>query len=111
MDTFNSSLSILSRGKICSTNYSNFLDGIKKIRNHILGQSFTAETAVNYASDVLLITAGILANVDVINTIIPDGKPFVDSIYKNINYVRKMSKNSFNKASYSICILKEKGII
>ena len=29
MDTFNSSLSILSRGKICSTNYSNFLDGIK----------------------------------------------------------------------------------
>lgn len=92
-------------------NYSNFLDGIKKIRNHILGQNFTAETAVNYASDVLLITAGILANVDVINTIIPDGKPFIDSIYKNINYVRKMSKESFNKASYAICILQEKGII
>ena len=111
MDTFNSSLSILSRGKICSANYKNFLDGIKKIRNHIFEQNFTAEIAVNYASDVLLITAGILANVDVINTIIPDEKPFVDSIYKNINYVRKMSKNSFNKASYAICILQEKGII
>ena len=111
MDTFNSSLSILSRGKICSANYKNFLDGIKKIRNHIFEQNFTAEIAVNYASDVLLITAGILANVDVINTIIPDEKPFVDSIYKNINYVRKMSKNSFNKASYAIWILQEKGII
>ena len=111
IDTFHSALSILSRGKLYSTSYNNFLDGIKKIKNHIFDQSFTAEVAVNYASDVLLITAGILTNVDVINAKIHSANLFEDDVYKNINYVRKMSKESFDKASYAISILKEKGII
>ena len=111
MDTLNSSLSILSRGKIYPANYSNFLEGIKKIKNHIFGQTFTAEIAVNYAADVLLIATGVLLNIDIINVKIPDGNLFKDDIYKNINYVKKMSKQSFNKAAFAIDTLLKKGII
>jgi hypothetical protein len=111
LDTFKSSLSILSRGKIYPTNYSNFLDGIKKIRNHIFSQPFTAEIAVNYAADVLLLTAGVLSNVDVVNAVIPNGDLFTDDVYKNINYVRKMSKTSFDKSCFAINILINNGFI
>ena len=111
LDTFNSALSILSRGKINHNEYLYLLEGIRKIKNHIFGYDFNAENAIHFAADVMLISSGILSNINVINVKIDDKQLFNDNIYKNINYVKKLSKETFNKASYAISILIEKGFI
>ena len=111
LDTFNSALSILSRGKINHNEYLYLLEGIRKIKNHIFGYDFNAENAIHFAADVMLISSGILSNINVINVKIDDKQLFNDNTYKNINYVKKLSKETFNKASYAISILIEKGFI
>jgi hypothetical protein len=102
-DSFLSSLSIISRGKIDKEDYLNLLDGIRKIKDHIFGESFSAEKAVVHSANVLLLVSGILSGEDILKASIPNFGNFIDGPYKSLNYLNcPKLKSTFNKAAYAI---------
>ena len=105
-DTFWSAFIIVTRGTTSPEDYAeNYLPGIRKIRDHIYGESFSAESAVAHAANVMLLTAGILANEDVLNTKVPNFDNFKDKAYSKTNYLNTgRFKEIFNKAAYAISL-------
>lgn len=104
-DTFNTSLTILSRGKIGNGNYENLLNGIKKLQNHILIGKYSAEIAALDAADVMLLSAGLITDIDILNIEITSQQLFTDSVYSKINYIKKLSELAFNKVAYAIRLI------
>ena len=72
-DTIGACLCIVSRGNINGTDYKYYMQGISRIRNHIIGNKFTGEIAGVYASKILYLSASILANSEPIKVI--DNQP------------------------------------
>ena len=61
-DTIQSCLCIASRGTTNKEDYAYFIDGISRIKSHVIGMSFSGEIAGAYACKVLYLTAAILTN-------------------------------------------------
>lgn len=93
------------------TEYDSLLEGIKKIRNHIFGVRFDGETAYQYAAKVMILVAGILCEINTIDSTILD-QPLVDGPpYNRINRLKPLDADSFNVAATAIQILKKSGMI
>lgn len=76
-DTIEGCLCIASRGSSDPDDFKYYIDGIGRIRNHIISQMFNGEIAGAYASRVMYLAASILTGNDDI-LIIRDGAGYVD---------------------------------
>lgn len=111
LDTFNCSLAIFSRGRMFKTEYDSLLEGIIKIRNHIFGVRFDGETAYQYAAKVMILVAGILCEINTIDSTILDQPLIIEPPYNKINRLKPLDADSFNVAATAIQILKKSGMI
>ena len=73
LDTYNSALTILLRGSDGNPDYHHYLEGIRRLRNHIYGEVFSSEIARLYAARVMFLAACLYIDIDWKNA----------SLYKN----------------------------
>lgn len=111
LDTFYTALSIVSRGAYNKEDYHFLVEGITAINNHIYGQKYSSEKAVDDAANVILLVAGILTNTNVLNVFIEE-QPLIENInYNKINFQKKNKFDAFNKCAFAISIMLEKGLL
>ena len=67
LDSFNTALSIVSRGAYNRDDYHLLVEGITAVTNHFYGERYSSEKAIDDASNVILLVAGILTNTDILN--------------------------------------------
>ena len=104
MDSFNSALSILSRGKWMPEDYPDYLLGIRGLNGYLINTHFTAETAYRHASKVMYLSACLISGIPP-ESVIPEAVPFSDQ-YSIINNIRRIDKSAFNLVARAIMILK-----
>ncbi len=68
-DTIKASICIASRGQVYGEEYSYYIDGISRIRNHVIGGKFTGETAGACAGKVLYLSSSMLVGSDIVQKI------------------------------------------
>ena len=111
LDSFNTALSIISRGAYNKDDYQFLVEGITGITNHIYGQKYSSEKAVDDAANVILLVAGILTETDIFNIDIIE-QPLIKNInYNKINFQKKNRFEAYNKCAYAINLMINKEII
>lgn len=103
MDTFNMCLSIITRGTMFKEDHSKLLKGIHSIQNHVFGIKVTGESVVEYACNIMLLTAKLIKKTNVIKMDVPN--QLIPKEYKNINRLKKVNTESYNKAVLALKIL------
>lgn len=108
MDSFNSALTILSWGKLHNEDFKNYVEGIKKIESHIVGEKFNLNNAYLPASKIMLLSACILKDVDPFKLDIKQKGLIENQPYNKINRLIKIQQEAFNVAATAIDILERK---
>ena len=108
LDSFNSALSILSLGKFSSEDYPNFVEGFKRISEHIFGVRLNPNNAYLPAAKVMLLSICILKNVDPFALDIKQKDLIENQPYNKINRLVKIQPEAFNIAVTAIDILERK---
>ena len=103
VDTFNMCLSIVTRGALFKEDYSKLLKGIHSIQNHVFGIKVTGESVVEYACNIMLLTAKLIKKTNSIKIDVPN--QIIPKEYKNINRLKKISMESYNKAVTALILL------
>lgn len=103
MDTFNMCLAIVTRGALFKEDYSKLLKGIHSIQNHVFGIKITGESVVEYACNIMLLSAKLIKNsndvhFDVLNQTLP-------KTYKDINRLKKLNMEAYKKAVTALQLL------
>ncbi len=102
-DTFDTALSILTRGAVNKSDYDNLKSGIRKIRNHVFGVTINGETVVKYASKVMLMSAQLITNTKSVT--IGEMSYIKDKKFKSINGIKKVDPTTYNTAVISLKLL------
>lgn len=98
-DSMDSTLCILSRGKMSRNEYAWLQDGIRRLASHVFGEKFNGEKALRKAAQVFLLTANLLSGQNTYHTIDPSkdysrfslgGTPF-----KVLNYLGRQDLETF----------------
>ena len=111
LDSLNTALSIVSRGVYSADDYHLLVEGISALTNHIYGQKYSSEKAVDDAANVILLVAGILTDTDIFNIDISE-QPLIENVnFNKINFQKKNRFDAYNKCAYAINIMLKKGII
>ena len=97
-DTFLTSASIASMGKILPAEYKYYMQGIQRLRNHIFAETFTPEIAAQRAAHIMYAVSCMLFEADY--TRIEDtGKykdmHFTNAFFKPFKYFKKTHMESF----------------
>jgi hypothetical protein len=100
IDTFEATLSILSRGKLYPGDYPYLIKGIRKIQNHIFGFDINGEVAYKYAAPVLLFVAQMINRTYDVR--ITEQALFVEREYRSINQIRKLDRIAFDVIATAI---------
>ena len=108
LDSFNSALTILSWGRFYNEDFNNYVDGIKKIESHIVGEKFNLNNAYLPASKIMLLSACILKDVDPFMLDIKKKEPIEKPPYNKINRLIRIQTEAFNIAVTAIDILERK---
>ena len=111
LDSLNTALSIVSRGVYNADDYHLLVEGISALTNHIYGQKYSSEKAVDDAANVILLVAGILTDTDIFNIDISE-QPLIENVnFNKINFQKKNRFDAYNKCAYAINIMLKNGII
>lgn len=102
MDSFNSALSILSLGKFSNEDYRNYVEGFKKISEHIVGIRLNPNNAYLPAAKAMLLSACILKDVDPFALDINQTNLIENPPYNRINRLIKVQPEAFNIAAIAI---------
>lgn len=111
LDSFNTALAIISRGAYNKDDYQLLVEGITGVNNHVYGQKYSSEKAVDDAANVILLVAGILTDTDVFNIKISEQKLIANTNYNKINFQKKNRFEAYNKCAYAINLMLKSGII
>lgn len=108
LDTFYTSLSLLSWGKFNSNDYRNLVDGVNKIKLHIVNRDFNMNSTALCSSKVMLLSACILTNNNIFDLNIKNKEPIMEAPYNKINFILKNKEIiAFNYASTAIEMIKD----
>lgn len=105
-DSFDTALSLLSWGKFNKVDYPELVDGVNKIKMHIVNRSFSMNSTAIYAAKVMLLSACLIKDVDVFNLEIKNKDPLKEPPYNQINFILKnKEQEAYNIAVTAIEIL------
>ena len=105
-DTFDTAISLLSWGKFNKADYPELVDGVNKIKMHIVNRSFSMNSTAIYAAKVMLLSVGLIKDVDVFNLEIENKAPLKEAPYNQINFILKnKEQDAYNIAVTAIEIL------
>lgn len=108
LDTFYTSLSLLSWGKFNRNDYRNLVDGVNKIKLHIVNRDFNMNSTALCSSKVMLLSACILTNNNIFDLNIKNKEPIKEAPYNKINFILKNKEIiAFNYASTAIEMIKD----
>ena len=107
VDSFNSALSILSLGKFSSDDYRNYVEGFKRISEHIVGIRLNPNNAYLLAAKIMLLSACVLKDVDPFALDIKQKDLIDNPPYNKINRLVKVQPEAFDIAATAIEIIKE----
>lgn len=102
-DTFESALSIYSKGKFAKEDYSDYLFGIKGLAGFLVNTKFNGETAFRLAAKVMHLSACILTGQSIMEDI-PE-VALLTGNYSKLNQTRKIDKGVYNMMAFSIRLL------
>lgn len=102
LDSFATALSIFSRGAYNKKDYPFLLEGINKVVNHVYKERYSSEKAVDDASKVILLVAGILTNTDIFKVKIEEQGLITNPKYNRINFQKKTHVESFNRCVFAL---------
>ena len=106
-DSFDTALSLLSWGKFNKVDYLELVDGVNKIKMHIVNRSFSMNSTAIYAAKVMLLSACLIKDVDVFNLEIKNKDQLKEPPYNQINFILKnKEQEAYNIAVTAIEILK-----
>ena len=105
IDSFNSALSILSLGKFYPDDYVNFVNGFKRISEHVIDVRLNPNNAYLPASKIMLLTAAILKNIDPFALQIEDKPLIKDPPFNQINRLKNINPSAYNIAATAIDIM------
>lgn len=111
LDSFNTALSIVSRGAYNKEDYSLLVEGIIAVINHVYGEKYSGEKAVDDAANVILLVAGILTNTNIFIAEINEQPLINNTNYNKINFQKKNHFEAFNKCAYAIDLMLKNKII
>lgn len=106
MDSFNSALPMLSWGKFHIEDFKNYVEGIKKIESHIIGERFNLNNAYLPAAKIMLLSACILKDVDPFALDIEQKGLIEKPPYNKINRLIKVQPEAFHIAVTAIEMIK-----
>jgi hypothetical protein len=100
-DSFEAAFSIATGGLFDPAMYARvYKNGIAALSDHLFERSFNASTAKHYASNVMLLTAGLLRKQNVLGLKIPAQKRFSKTPYSSLKSLQ--SKTDFDRCAYAI---------
>lgn len=92
-DTLDTTLCILTHGKIRRADYPLLQDGIKRVNSHVIGGTFSGEVAIRRASQVFLLTANLLSGQDSFHGVSDEtdyeSMTLNGTPYKVLNYLKR----------------------
>ena len=100
IDTYEATLSILSRGSLYPGDYPYSIKGIRKIQNHIFGFDINGEVAYQFAAPVLLFVAKMVNQTCDVQ--INEQPLFTEREYRAINQIRKLDRVAFDVIATAI---------
>ena len=100
LDSFRTALSLLSWGKFFKEDYVELLDGVSKIKTHVVNQSFTMNSTALYAAKAMLLSACLLKNIDPFSLKIEDANSIQEAPFNKINFILKINE----KAAFNIAV-------
>jgi hypothetical protein len=99
MDTLRTAVCLADKGRIKSLEFDLLSKGIKNIRNHILFENFTHDTAMKCACIALYVTVSLLTDRDELPIIKPldhyNSCTIVHPEYNRLNYIRKLDMHAY----------------
>jgi len=105
MDSFNSAMCILSRGKFDEGDLGNYIEGFKRISGHVLGRRIHINNVSIDAAKIMLLSASILKGYDPFAVEIYEQDLLEHPPFNKINFVRKDNILAFSLARKSISLL------
>jgi hypothetical protein len=102
-DTFNATLSIISRGALFLKDYMYLIKGIRKIQNHIFGLTFHGEVAYKFAAPICFLAAMMIKQTYDIK--ITEQPLFTEPMYRSVNQIRKLDQHMFDMIATAIRIV------
>ena len=97
---------MLSWGKFHIEDFRNYVEGIKKIESHIIGERFNLNNAYLPAAKIMLLSACILKDVDPFALDIKRKDLIEDPPYNKINRLVKVQPEAFDIAATAIDLMK-----
>lgn len=109
-DTIRACLSIISRGKIDSQDYKEYIKGIKSVDTHILSVAYTGEVAMCQACCVMYFASCMLKGKEYKKIENPEDYinfNIINKKYKGLNNVKKMKLEAYGYLYEAVNILEE----
>ena len=91
-DTYRSAQTILFRGQNGDQDYPNYVEGIRRIRGHIYGDTFSSEVARLYACEVMFLAACLFQDVNPRDVVFSDKNMPKTAHIKSIRSLGKVEK-------------------
>ena len=104
-DTFNSALSIYSKGKFYAEDYKDYLFGIRGLGGFLINTKFNGETVFRQAAKVMYLSACIL-NDKSITQEVPEAE-LLTGEYAKLNQTRKIDRKAFDMMAYSLRLMED----
>ena len=105
-DSFETSLSLLSWGKFNKDDYPKLVEGVNRIKVHIVYRDFSMNNTALYAAKVMLLAACLIKNIDVFKLKIENKEPLKEPPYNQINFILKnRDQEAYNIAVTAIEIM------
>lgn len=92
LDTYRSALTILLRKENDDGDYANFVEGMKRISGHIYGESFSSEVGRLHASKVMLLSACLYKDIDILGIDLNDAYAFQSNDLRIIKSFKRGEK-------------------
>jgi hypothetical protein len=110
MDSYNAAIAIIGRGKIYKEDFLRLLDGIQRIRDHIIGK-YTPTIAESQACKVAYLIANIIAGkkqlIKITDEQLYTDKLITNNQYSKLNHMKKSSLIDFAYLYESILLIEK----